>query len=298
MSDSGLMINLSFSNNDVRNKTPAGERNRKDRSRNKQFLGRRRFQKGQTKHNQKMDQQRQTPPLQNRAVTQHTKRPTLMHNTSDPDTDSMPSTSTHSQNRGGAHCASSSQEPTTTSASTGIPSKCLAIDCEMVGTGPKGSIGRLARCSLVSYEGDVVYDKFIKPSVPVTDYRTRWSGIRHRDLVNAVPHVQARKEILKLLMGRVVIGHAIHNDFKALGYTHPAVLTRDTSRIPLLNAKAGFAEKEVASLKRLTKALFNQDIQTGKKGHSSVEDARATMRLYRLVEVEWERELASRAQAC
>lgn len=62
-------------------------------------------------------------------------------------------------------------------------------------------------------------------------------------------------------MGKVVIGHAIHNDFKVLGYSHPASLTRDTSKIPLLNQKAGFSAHECASLKRLTKAIFNRDIQ-------------------------------------
>ncbi|KAM4580173.1 interferon-stimulated 20 kDa exonuclease-like 2 isoform 1-T4 [Odontesthes bonariensis] len=191
--------------------------------------------------------------------------------------------------------ASGSHRPATTTA--GNPNKFLSIDCEMVGSGPKGSINQLARCSIVSYEGDVVYDKFIKPSMPVTDYRTRWSGIRPRDLIKATPYSEARKEILKLLMGKVVIGHAIHNDYKALGYSHPSVLTRDTSRIPLLNLKAGFAESECASLKRLTKAIFNRDIQTGRKGHSSVEDAKATMELYKVVEVEWERTLVSKSMA-
>ncbi|XP_043971962.1 interferon-stimulated 20 kDa exonuclease-like 2 isoform X2 [Gambusia affinis] len=175
----------------------------------------------------------------------------------------------------------------------GNPIKYLAIDCEMVGAGPKGSISQLARCSIVSYDGDVIYDKFIKPSMYVTDFRTRWSGIRPRDLSKATPFAQARQEILRLLMGKIVIGHAIHNDFKALSYTHPAALTRDTSKIPLLNLKAGFGEKECASLKRLTKAIFNRDIQTGRKGHSSVEDAKATMELYKVVEEEWESTLAS-----
>lgn len=35
--------------------------------------------------------------------------------------------------------------------------------------------------------------------------------------------------------------------------------------------------------------------QVGRGGHSSVEDAKATMELYRLVEEEWERTLASQA---
>uniref|UniRef100_UPI0037E920A0 interferon-stimulated 20 kDa exonuclease-like 2 n=1 Tax=Semicossyphus pulcher TaxID=241346 RepID=UPI0037E920A0 len=193
--------------------------------------------------------------------------------------------------------SSSHKPPTTKTSAAGIPTKYLAIDCEMVGTGPKGSISQLARCSVVNYEGDIVYDKFINPSVPVTDYRTRWSGIRRSDLVNATPYTEARKEILRLLMGKVVIGHAVHNDFKVLCYSHPSAMTRDTSRIPLLNQKAGFAEKECASLKRLTKALLNRDIQTGRKGHSSVEDARATMELYKVVEEEWERTLTSKSQA-
>ncbi|KAG7218384.1 hypothetical protein INR49_020417 [Caranx melampygus] len=189
----------------------------------------------------------------------------------------------------------SSLKPTTTPAAN--PTKYLAIDCEMVGTGPKGRISQLARCSIVSYDGDVIYDKFISPPVPVTDYRTKWSGIRRGDLERATPYAEARKEILRLLSGKVVIGHAIHNDFKVLSYSHPAALTRDTSRIPLLNLKAGFAERECASLKRLTKAIFNRDIQTGKRGHSSVEDARASMELYKVVEVEWERKLLSAQRA-
>lgn len=70
-------------------------------------------------------------------------------------------------------------------------------------------------------------------------------------------------QILRLLAGKVVIGHAVHNDFKVLSYCHPPALTRDTSRIPSLNAKAGLAATECASLKRLTKAIFNRDIQVG-----------------------------------
>lgn len=216
-----------------------------------------------------------------------------------------PSASNHSRPspitsgiKGTAICPSdgSSHRPTAIVIPSGNPSKILAIDCEMVGTGPKGSISQLARCSLVSYSGDVVYDKYIKPAAPVTDYRSRWSGIRPRDLANATPYAEARKEILNLLGGKLVIGHAIHNDFRVLSYSHPAALTRDTSRFPPLNRKAGLDEKQVASLKRLTKAIFNREIQTGKRGHSSVEDARATMALYKVVEEQWEKEIASKSK--
>ncbi|XP_067879028.1 interferon-stimulated 20 kDa exonuclease-like 2 [Heterodontus francisci] len=170
------------------------------------------------------------------------------------------------------------------------PYKCVALDCEMVGTGQGGKRSELARCSVIGYDGDLVYDKYILPPNPITDYRTRWSGIRRQHMRNATPFKLAQKEILKVLCGKIVIGHAVHNDFKALNYFHPPSMTRDTSKIPLLNRKAGFPEKESVSLKRLTKQLLHRDIQVGKQGHSSVEDARATMELYKLVEAQWERE--------
>nr|XP_005991721.1 PREDICTED: interferon-stimulated 20 kDa exonuclease-like 2 isoform X2 [Latimeria chalumnae] len=143
----------------------------------------------------------------------------------------------------------------------GKPHKFVAIDCEMVGTGQNGSRSELARCSIVNYHGDVVYDKYILPLNPVFDYRTRWSGIRKHHLRNATPFKVAQKEILKILAGKVVVGHAIHNDFKALSYFHPQELTRDTSKMPLLNKQAGFTERETVSLKRLTKQLLKKDIQ-------------------------------------
>ncbi|KAJ7307119.1 hypothetical protein JRQ81_009101 [Phrynocephalus forsythii] len=178
-------------------------------------------------------------------------------------------------------------------AASAKPSKMVAIDCEMVGTGPGGRNSDLARCSVVGYDGDVIYDKYVRPLSPITNYRTRWSGIRRQHMANAVPFRVAQKEILKILSGKIVVGHAIHNDFKALKYFHPKSLTRDTSKIPLLNHKAGFPENEVASLKRLTKQLLHKDIQVGQNGHSSVEDARATMELYKVIEAEWERHLAT-----
>ncbi|XP_058716453.1 interferon-stimulated 20 kDa exonuclease-like 2 [Poecile atricapillus] len=171
------------------------------------------------------------------------------------------------------------------------PSKLVAIDCEMVGTGPGGRTSSLARCSIVTYEGDVVYDRYVRPEAPIVDYRTRWSGIRRQHMDGAVPFRRAQQQVLRILAGKVVVGHAIHNDFKALQYSHPKALTRDTAQMPLLNRRAGFPENTAISLKRLTKALLNQDIQVGKSGHSSVEDARATMELYKVVEEEWEQHL-------
>ncbi|XP_008047981.1 interferon-stimulated 20 kDa exonuclease-like 2 [Carlito syrichta] len=191
---------------------------------------------------------------------------------------SQNSTQAHLENK----CSGASQQ---------LPKKMVAIDCEMVGTGPKGHVSSLARCSIVNYNGDVLYDEYILPPCRIVDYRTRWSGIRKQHMVKATPFKIARGQILKILTGKIVVGHAIHNDFKALQYFHPKSLTRDTSHIPILNRKADCPENATVSLKRLTKKLLNRDIQVGKSGHSSVEDAQATMELYKVVEVEWEEHL-------
>ncbi|NXL60900.1 AEN nuclease, partial [Chordeiles acutipennis] len=172
------------------------------------------------------------------------------------------------------------------------PGKYVAIDCEMVGTGPQGRLSELARCSVVNYEGDVIYDKYVQPELPIVDYRTRWSGITKQHMKNAIPFKAAQAEILKILKDKIVVGHAIHNDFQALKYFHPKDRTRDTSRIPMLNQRAGLPARACVSLKSLARRLLRKKIQVGGRGHSSVEDAQTAMELYRLVEVQWETELA------
>lgn len=217
MSDSNIMLNLSYSDEGAQKRTPAGNQKWKDRwsQKKKLYLQRQGYLEDQNKYNSNTGQSRHdhAPPCLNGASTKSL--PVSAHNkgyhpssskASASHSSSKPSTSTHSlSSSSDGPSVSSSQKP-----SEGIPSKYLAFDCEMVGTGPKGRISHLARCSVVSYDGDVVYDKFIKPSVPVTDYRTRWSGIRPRDLVSAMPYAEARKEVRTWLFNGVQSVNVTH----------------------------------------------------------------------------------------
>ena len=54
----------------------------------------------------------------------------------------------------------------------------------MVGVGLGGVDSALARVSIVDKHGKVLLDKFVKTMEPVTDYRTKYSGVREEDLVN------------------------------------------------------------------------------------------------------------------
>ena len=57
----------------------------------------------------------------------------------------------------------------------------------MVGTGPSGESSMLARCSVVNHHGNTLYDRFVAPMEKVTDYRTKVSGVKPRDLIDGIP---------------------------------------------------------------------------------------------------------------
>ncbi|KAI9027150.1 ribonuclease H-like domain-containing protein [Phycomyces nitens] len=169
--------------------------------------------------------------------------------------------------------------------------KFVAIDCEMVGVGRDGVDSALARVSIVNYNGAVLMDKYVQPQERVTDYRTHVSGIEPKHLEEgAIPFKQAQAEVADIIKGRVLIGHAVNNDLKALMLDHPALFLRDTSRFkPFRKLATG----RTPSLKTLVQKVLEFNIQSG--SHSSVEDARFTMLLYRKVKDEWEKSFGSRA---
>ena len=67
-----------------------------------------------------------------------------------------------------------------------------------------------------SFAGNVILDEYILPDEPITDYRTRWSGIRPRDLVGAPSFREVRQRVADAVRGRILIGHALDNDLRAL----------------------------------------------------------------------------------
>ena len=176
---------------------------------------------------------------------------------------------------------------------TALPGKYVALDCEMVGVGPEPNRdSALARVSLVNYHGHQVYDSYVKrpPKVDVTDYRTAVSGIEPRHLHKDVarPFDEVREDLRILLAGRILVGHAVKNDLDVLILKHDKRFLRDTSKFSKFRAlatKAGWTP----GLKLLTQKLLGAEIQTG--AHSSVEDARATMALYRLEKTDFEKEI-------
>ena len=175
--------------------------------------------------------------------------------------------------------------PPSSASSTSASSlgKYLAMDCEMVGVGPDGVDSALARVSLVNYHGQVVLDRHVKPVEKITDYRTHVSGIEPHHLLGASGLETVQKEVWDLIQGKILIGHSLKNDFRALLIEHPRKLVRDTSKYrPFRRIACG----KSPSLKRLAKEFLGIDIQQG--AHDSVDDARVTMLLYRAHKNDWE----------
>ncbi|TVY31800.1 RNA exonuclease [Lachnellula occidentalis] len=167
--------------------------------------------------------------------------------------------------------------------------KYVGIDCEMVGVGGEEDRSVLARVSVVNFHGTQVYDSFVKPKEFVTDWRTHVSGVSPKSMVAAREFEEVQVEIAKILQDRVVIGHAVKNDLGVLMLSHPKRDIRDTSRF---SGFRKYSAGRVPSLKKLAKELLGVDIQGGE--HSSIEDARATMLLFRRHKSAFDVEHASR----
>ncbi|CAN0430427.1 unnamed protein product, partial [Hapterophycus canaliculatus] len=104
----------------------------------------------------------------------------------------------------------------------------------------------------------------------VTDFRTFVSGVKAKHLKGGLRLRQCQEEVAAILEGKVLVGHALHNDLKALMMSHPQRATRDTATYrPYQKAhgKAG-GKLRPRSLKLLAQEHLDRSIQAGQ--HSPV----------------------------
>ncbi|XP_074319322.1 uncharacterized protein LOC141656357 [Silene latifolia] len=167
--------------------------------------------------------------------------------------------------------------------------KEVAMDCEMVGVSSQGNKSALGRVTLVNKWGNVLYDEFVRPIERVVDFRTEVSGIRPRDLKKAKDFPTVQTKVAELIKGRILVGHALRNDLKALLLSHPKKDTRDTSEYqPFLK------ESHRKALRHLATEFLGVSIQSGE--HCPIEDARAAMLLYQRHKKEWEKSAKDRSR--
>eukprot|EP00118_Oscarella_pearsei_P011500 m.77694 g.77694 ORF g.77694 m.77694 type:complete len:601 (+) comp36059_c0_seq1:249-2051(+) len=149
----------------------------------------------------------------------------------------------------------------------------FAIDCEMCGTeeGPE-----LTRISIVDQSLECVYDTLVKPDNPIIDYKTKFSGITAESLEHVTKTLEdVQREVQAILPADcILIGHSLENDLLALKLIHDRVI--DTT---ILYTTADGRKHYKPSLRYLSRTHLRLNIQTGSGGHSSIEDAQASMEL-------------------
>ena len=165
----------------------------------------------------------------------------------------------------------------------------VGFDCEMVGVGEDGATSALARATVLAQDGEILLDRYVRPQEEITDFRTEKSGIRPGDLLGAPSFHQVRDEVVSALQGRIIVGHELGFDFSALDWLPPQGKIRDTA-VYFHDYEAG----KTRGLKDLAETKLGWTIQTGE--HSSVEDARAALKLYFRRQEEWE-EFTKRMEA-
>lgn len=167
--------------------------------------------------------------------------------------------------------------------------QAFALGCKMVGGGSDGSLNLCARVCLIDEDKRVVLQAYVKPLIPVTNYRYETTGVRPEYLrdSNAMQLRDVQKIIQDFLCNgepickigsskgtgkaRILVGH----DLECLGMQYPSNLIRDTAKYPPLMKTSKLSN----SLKYLAKAYLGYDIQTGIQ--DPFEDSVATMRLYK-----------------
>lgn len=169
--------------------------------------------------------------------------------------------------------------------------KYVALDCEMVGIGD-GHKSAVARVCLLDWDGGVLLDTFVRVTEPVADYRTFVSGIRREHLSSddAVDFEECRSTVRSLLEGKILVGHALKNDLRALDLSHPWHDVRDTAKYePFMKTRFDDGVLWPRKLKELAEEKLGQEIQQDGMEHSPIEDAKAALDLYKLVRKKWEK---------
>ena len=155
-------------------------------------------------------------------------------------------------------------------------SPMFGLDCEMCRTAKAEN--ELTRVSIVDEKYESVYETLVRPTNPIVDYLTAWSGITKEMMEDVTKTLQEVQEDVQALLppDAILVGQSLNCDLSAMKLMHPYVI--DTSVI--FNISGDRNRK--AKLQMLAKTFLGQEIQMNKEGHSSIEDSTASLKLTKL----------------
>lgn len=187
----------------------------------------------------------------------------------------------------------------------------LAIDCEMVAVAltarsplaedmnSPGIVNALCRVSIVSCSEDAGFetrlDAWVDIGRDVVDFRSAITGLDAATFASKpkTSFWDVRDQVRALIAGRIVVGHAVWNDFEILKLSHPSQLVRDSALFAQL--RPPWRTDRLPSLRMLASHWLKADMHYGQ--HDSVEDATVALKLYKLHQIDWERYYGNRVLA-
>ena len=174
-------------------------------------------------------------------------------------------------------------------------SHVILLHTLVVGVGPGGARSVLARVAIIDYFGNRLLDEFVRVEERISDYRYHITGISPSDLESpkAISYGKCRQEVIRLLRGKVLVGHALQNDLQVLGIHHPWHNIRDTAAYPQFMKYDRYGQVVSSRLRDLAKIHLGIDIQDECRPHCPLEDACAAMALYRKSQGYWDCFMAS-----
>ncbi|VDM03560.1 unnamed protein product [Schistocephalus solidus] len=133
-----------------------------------------------------------------------------------------------------------------------------ALDCEMIAVSLPSSKklkSIAARVSIVDSYGMVVIDEYCQPPYEVYSYNTDYSGITPDNLIGKMSYAELRSIVSSLIENRLIVGHDLKNDFRALDINHPREFRFDTANDRTLRELANLPIDKKPKLARLTYRL-------------------------------------------
>ncbi|KAL5153626.1 RNA exonuclease 4 [Glycine soja] len=106
----------------------------------------------------------------------------------------------------------------------------VALACKMVGGGSDGSLDLCARVCLIDEHENIIFHSYVKPPIPVANYRYETTGITPEYLRDAMPMRHVQRRIHDFLCNgepmwtirarggraRILVGHGLDHDLESL----------------------------------------------------------------------------------
>ncbi|KZT06366.1 uncharacterized protein LAESUDRAFT_737079 [Laetiporus sulphureus 93-53] len=149
---------------------------------------------------------------------------------------------------------------------------------------------------MVDYRGNILLDTFVRPTQPVSDYRTPETGLQPLTLALAPTFIDVQRQVAALIKDKVIIGYSLWQFLSVLGLAHPAIDTRDVALFMPFRRSLGSKPSVTLPLVTLINRLMGRHI--GLHGEFPVEHARAALDLFRSCEHTWEEIIETGAWPC